>query len=91
MTRFVLEQRKSHHAHASPGEAEWVVLELPSRKEAGVLRKKGEMFSASSIDFRHETESFDPILVLRMAFRGEQFFIEGANGDLQKISAADLK
>jgi hypothetical protein len=68
----------------------WSVLELPSRRKVGTLRRTGELFTAESEKHRNVSEAASGLLVLKMAFRSDNFFIQ--NGDqLQKLSEPDLK
>lgn len=71
-------------------DALWTVLELPSRKEAGTLRRTGEVYIAESEKHRNTSEAANALLVLRMAFRSEHFFIQH-DGELQKLTEQDLK
>jgi hypothetical protein len=71
-------------------DALWAVLELPSRQEAGILRRAGKTFIAQSEKHRNTSEAASGLLVLKMAFRSDHFFIQ-TNGQLQKLTERDLK
>ena len=71
-------------------DAAWSVVGIAEGRQAGTLRRTGEMFTAESKELRATAETSDPLLALRMVFRTEKFFIE-ANGERRALTAADLR
>ncbi len=92
MVRYVI-VKKSSTAKPSPGnggvDAVWSVLELPSKKEVGSLRRLGEMFTAETSNRRNSSEAAKGLLVLRITFRSDHFFIE-RDGQLEQLREIDL-
>ncbi len=71
-------------------DASWTVFELPSRRQAGMLCRAGQMFTAESKKHRNTSEAASGLLVLKMAFRSDHFFVEN-DGELRKLAERDLK
>jgi hypothetical protein len=92
MQRYVVEKKdrlQTPHSERDGVEASWAVLELPSRIPAGSLRRKGDMFIAESEKHRNTSEAANGLLVLKMAFRSDLFFVQN-EGQLQKLAEQDL-
>ena len=92
MVRYLIEKLRSPGTPTpNPDEAEEIfsIFELPSHTYAGTLRRSGKMFVAESKHHRNMSEASSGLLVLKMAFRSDHFFIK--NGEtLAKVTEKDL-
>ena len=91
MVRYVIEKLMplQSDSRSETAEATFSILELPSKKHVGILRRNGHMFTAESKKHRNTSEASSGLLVLKMAFRSDHFFVE-KEGALTKLSEADL-
>lgn len=92
MVRYVIEKlkpRQEPNPNSGEGDIAFSILELPGRKQVGTLRRSGGMFTAESKKHRNTSEATSGLLVLKMAFRSDHFFIQ--NGEiLAKLTEKDL-
>ncbi len=92
MVRYVIEklvQPREPVPDSDEGDVVFSILELPARKNVGTLRRIAGMFTAESKKHRNTSEASSGLLVLKMAFRSDQFFIR--NGEtLTKVTEDDL-